>query len=207
MIDLKHALRKRILPAVTFEIPEQALRVAEIFLKKGLDVMEIPLRTPVALKAIEMVRQNFPEMYIGAGTILSASQIRESMDSGAMFGLSAGFNSVTVKAALANNFPFIPGIMTPGEIERCAEMGLSILKLFPAEQVGGVNFLKAVNGPYGHLNLKFIPMGGVNAQNTSEYLSQPNVIAIGGSWIATKSLLAENNYTGIEANVTALLES
>ncbi len=205
MIDLKHALRKRVLPAVTFEVADQAPSVAELFLQAGLDVMEVPLRTPAGLPAIEKVRKTFPEMHIGAGTLLSASQLKDAINAGAQFGLSAGLNLQVVKAALAHQFPFIPGVMTPGETEQCLELGLGILKLFPAQQAGGVGFLKAVYGPYGHLDLKFIPMGGVNAQNTPEYLAQPNVIAVGGSWIATKNLLEANNYAEIAANVKALL--
>lgn len=205
MIDLREALKKRILPAVTFDDASQALKVAEIFLTKGLAVMEVPLRTPVALEAISLVRKHFPEMTIGVGTILNTSQLQQAIDAGAEFGLSAGLNPGVLATSIAKDFAFIPGVMTPGEIEKCLEMGVHILKLFPAAQVGGVDFLKAVNGPYGHLGVKFIPMGGVNAQNTPEYLALPNVIAIGGSWIAAKNLLSAKNYSGIEANVTALL--
>ena len=204
-LSLADALIQKILPAITFDAIEDALPVAEALLKAGLTVMEIPFRTEVAGKAISVIRKVFPEMNIGAGTLLKLFQLKSAIDSGAQFGISPGFNQTICKEAKHLSFPFIPGVMTPSEMEAANGVGYKILKLFPAEQVGAVNFLKAMQGPYEHLEIKFIPMGGVTLQNIESYLRLSNVIAVGGSWLATKELMATKNYKAIEENVSAAL--
>jgi len=202
---LQEALKQKIFPAVTIEDAEHALPVAEAFLKAGLHVMEITFRTEVAAKAVNAIRRNFPEMHIGAGTLLTVEQLKKALDAGAQFGLSSGLNTKVCVEAKQLNFPFIPGVMTPSEIEQAYEHGYSIQKLFPAAQLGGTSFLKAMLGPYEQLNIQFIPMGGVNLSNMNDYLKQKNVITIGGSWLATKELMIAKNYKAIEANVTEAL--
>lgn len=193
-------LSQKILPAVTFEKEEDVLPVAEALMKGGLLTMEIPFRTGIASSAIEQIRRKYPEINIGAGTLLSPAQVKEANDAGAQFGLSPGFNQQVCDAAAKYQLPFIPGVMTPSEIEIACAQGYSILKLFPAEQLGGPGFLKAILGPYGQLKVQFIPMGGVNINNLKEYVSLKNVIAVGGSWIATKELMNQKDYKTIEEN-------
>lgn len=205
MSYLKSILKQKLLPAITFDRVKDALPVAETVLKAGLNVMEIPFRTPVAGDAIKIIREKLPEIYIGAGTLLTSEQVQKALDSGAHFGLSPGLNPSVCRAAIKKKLPFIPGVMTPSEIELAFEMGLNIQKIFPMEQVGGVAFLKAIQGPYGHLDLQFVPMGGVSEDNFKAYLDMPNVIAIGGSWIATKDLIAAKNYKQIEANILKII--
>lgn len=205
--ELPEALKQKILPAVTFDAIKSALPVAEAILKGGLRVMEIPLRTDVALKAIALIRKSFPEMNVGAGTILNTVQLKKAVDAGAQFGLSPGFNQTIVNETKLIGFPFIPGVMTPSEIELACEQGFAIQKLFPAEQLGGVAFLKAMQGPYNQLKVKFIPMGGVSIDNIGEYTKLKNVIAVGGSWIASKELIKDKNYKAIKNNVIAALDS
>jgi len=203
---LSGILVKKILPAITFYDAVHAVPVAEALLAAGLNVMEVPLRTGEALKAIEAIRKAVPGMQIGAGTILNAHQLNNVIDAGAQFGLAPGFNPTIAKQALALNLPFIPGVMTPSEIELACEMGYTILKLFPAEQVGGPGFLKAMEAPYAQLNVRFIPMGGVNLGNLAAYTKLPNVIAVGGSWLVTKQLMDAKDYKTIEHNITAALQ-
>ncbi len=204
--SVRDALRQRILPAVTFEKEVHVLPVADALMNAGLPVMEIPFRTTIAEKAVEAVRKLFPAMSIGAGTILSIEQLKRAMDAGAQFGLSPGFNRNVCMAAKENNFPFIPGVMTPSEIEGAVEMGFNVVKLFPAEQIGGVSFLKAMQGPYAQLELQFIPMGGVKLSNMHSYLQQKNVVAVGGSWLAPVELMEQKNYDAIRQNVMDALK-
>ncbi len=202
---LTAALKQKILPAITFDAVENVLPVAEALLKGGLQVMEIPFRTMVAEKAVSLIRKEFPEMNVGAGTILNIAQLHKAIDAGAQFGLSPGFNQTVCDEVKFIGFPFIPGVMTPSEIELASEQGYDIQKLFPAEQLGGVSFLKALQGPYDQLKIKFIPMGGVNMENIKAYVKLKNVIAVGGSWMLTKELMAAKNYTAIKNNVAAAL--
>jgi 2-dehydro-3-deoxyphosphogluconate aldolase/(4S)-4-hydroxy-2-oxoglutarate aldolase len=200
-------LQQKILPAVSFSSADEVLPVTEAILKGGLRVMEIPFRTGVAAEAIRMIRNTFPEIYIGAGTLLTLSQSALAMDAGAQFGLAPGFNPSICRYATDHNFPFIPGVMTPSEIELAAEMNFKILKLFPAAQLDGIGFLKALEATYEQLQTQFIPMGGVSLKNMHEYLRLKNVIAVGGSWLATKELIAAKQFDKITEQVREAMSS
>jgi 2-dehydro-3-deoxyphosphogluconate aldolase/(4S)-4-hydroxy-2-oxoglutarate aldolase len=203
---LHTALSQQILPAVTFSSADEALPVAEAMLRGGLRVMEVTFRTSAAAEAITIIRKNFPEMYMGAGTLLSVSLLKQAVDAGAQFGLAPGFNPTICKNALDNDFPFIPGVMTPSEIESAAEMGFEILKLFPASQIDGVHFLKAIQDPYQSLKIKFIPMGGVSLNNMNEYLQLENVIAVGGSWLTKEEFMRTGQFDKITDSVKEALQ-
>jgi 2-dehydro-3-deoxyphosphogluconate aldolase/(4S)-4-hydroxy-2-oxoglutarate aldolase len=203
LIELKNILKQKILPAVNIEGTDHALPVAEALLKAGLNVMEIQFRTTFAAQSIELIRKNFPEMNIGAGTLLSVEQLKNAIDAGAQFGLSPSLNKTICEEANKLSFSFIPGVMTPSEIEFANELGYHILKLFPATQLGGASFLKAMLGPYKQLDVQFIPMGGVNINNMKEYVQLKNVIAVGGSWLVTKELQLTRNYAAMYNNAVA----
>ncbi len=205
--SLPIALEKKILPAITFAGEEDVLPVAEALLKAGLNVMEIPFRTGIAENAIATIRNNYPEMNVGAGTLLSIHHLHKAIHAGAQFGLAPGLNQLVCNEANREGFPFIPGVMTPSEIELAHGLGYSIQKIFPAEQLGGVSFLKALQGPYEQLSIQFIPMGGVNIKNMSAYLQLKNVIAIGGSWFASNELIASKDYKAIENNIREALQN
>ena len=136
-------------------------------------------------------------MYVGAGTLLSPRQVRQAIDAGAEFGVTPGFNPTVIQAALADNFPLIPGAMTPGEMERAMELGCNVVKWFPAETAGGAAFLKALSGPYAHTPLRVIPLGGVCQQNMKSYLAVPLVAAVGGSWMASRELVNAANWAEV----------
>lgn len=191
---------QKILPAITFSNLADVIPVSESLSRGGISVMEIAVRTDIAFHSIRRIRQELPGITTGAGTILNVSQLHEAIDAGAVFGLSPSLNLAVVKEAVRLQFPFIPGVMTPSEIETAFEFGCSLLKLFPANSIGGISFLRAMQGPYAHLTLQFIPMGGINLQNMKEYLQLPNVAAVGGSWLVTEALLGAKNYAGIEQN-------
>lgn len=203
---LLKALQQKILPAISFEDAEHVLPVTEAFLNAGLKVMEIQFRTRQAATAIELIRKNFPEMNIGAGTLLSVEQLHNAVDAGAQFGLSPSLNKPICGEARQLGFSFIPGVMTPSEIEFAHQLDYTVLKLFPAAQLGGAAFLKAMLDPYKQLNVQFIPMGGVNQKNIHDYLNLKNVIALGGSWLATKELISNKNFTAIYNNVVEALK-
>ena len=202
---LHNALSRKILPAVTFSSLDDVLPVAEAFRRGGLHVMEVTFRTHVAAEAIRIIRKNLPDLFVGAGTLLSVTQLKQAIDAGAQFGLAPGLNPSLCKSATEMHFPFIPGVMTPSEIELAAEMGFRILKLFPASQLGGVHFLKALQEPYQSLQIKFIPMGGITVGNMAEYLQLENVIAVGGSWLSNVEILKTKQFDKITEAVKEAL--
>jgi 2-dehydro-3-deoxyphosphogluconate aldolase / (4S)-4-hydroxy-2-oxoglutarate aldolase len=200
-ILLNTVLKRKILPAVTFSSTEEALPVAEAILEGGLNVMEVPFRTGVAAAAIRIIRNKYPEIYIGAGTLLSPAHVNQAIDAGAQFGLAPGFNHLVCQEAINHEFSFIPGVMTPSEIERASEMNFRILKFFPAAELNGIRFLAALEDVYEQLEVKFVPMGGVSLSNMKDYLKLKNVIAIGGSWLASKKLIARGQFKKIREQV------
>ncbi len=182
-------LHQQIVPAVTISDALQADAVAGALLEGGIKLMEVTFRTDATLDSIRRIRKAFPGMQVGAGTIRTVDQLQLAIDAGAVFGLSASLPEKVCAEASRLNFPYIPAVMTPTEIERAVDLGYNILKLFPAAQVGGLDYLKSLAGPYGHLPLRFIPMGGVNPDNLAHFVKLKNVIAVGGSWITPPALI------------------
>ncbi len=195
MID--RILAKRIVPVVVLDDAASAEPLAEALLAGGLDIMEITFRTAAAEESIRRIAARFPEILLGAGTLLDAEQVRRAKDAGAVFGLAPGLNPDTIAAAADAGLQFSPGIMTPGEVERAMALGCKLLKFFPAEVAGGVAMLKALAGPYAHTGVKFIPTGGVSAGNLADYLKLPVVAAIGGSWMVDKQLVNAGKWAEI----------
>src|SRR5437870_4197877 len=193
---------KRIVPVAAIDALENAVPLARALLAGGLDVIEITLRTPAALDCIREIRRAVPEMLVGAGTILRVEQVEAAVKAGAQFGVSPGLNDAIVLAAQRAGLPFIPGVMTPSEVERALSLGCRLLKFFPANLAGGVDMLNAWRGPYAHTGVSFIPLGGVNASNAAQYLALPNVAAVGGSWIVDKKLIAAHDWESIRSLAT-----
>ncbi|WP_257255181.1 bifunctional 4-hydroxy-2-oxoglutarate aldolase/2-dehydro-3-deoxy-phosphogluconate aldolase [Endozoicomonas sp. SESOKO3] len=142
---------------------------------------EVTLRTECAFDAIRKIKEDFPSVKVGAGTILSQQQAEQAASAGADFGVAPGFNLTVVKKSETLNLPFIPGVATPSEIETAHEKGYKLLKLFPAKVLGGVDYLKALSGPYK--DVKFMPTGGITQETAQDYLDLPNVNCIGGTWM------------------------
>jgi 2-dehydro-3-deoxyphosphogluconate aldolase / (4S)-4-hydroxy-2-oxoglutarate aldolase len=203
---VKQIIEKRVVPVVVIDSAADAVPLAQALLAGGLNVMEITFRTAAAEAAIRNIAQNVPAMLIGAGTLLTVDQVERAAGAGAKFGVAPGLNARIVEKSVALKMPFIPGVMTPSEVERGLELGCSILKFFPAAEAGGVGMLKAWTGPYGHTGVKFVPLGGVNAANAHEYLALPIVGAVGGSWIADRKAIAEHKWADITRRAAEILK-
>lgn len=177
-----------------------AVPVAEALLAGGIDAIELTLRTPVAIDALRRIRKTVPQMLAGAGTVITTEHVDQIVDAGAAFGVAPGLNRRVVERAQALGLPFAPGIMTPSELEAAVEEGCRELKFFPAEPSGGMKLLTSIQAPYAHLGLRFIPLGGINARNLADYIADPAVIAVGGSWIATRKLIQAEDWDAITNN-------
>lgn len=195
MID--RILAKRIVPVVVLDSPDHAEPLAEALLAGGLDIMEITFRTPAAEESIRRIAAKFPEILVGAGTLLETEQVMRAKAAGASFGLAPGLNPTIIAAAQQAGLAFSPGVMTPSEVEQAMSLGCKLLKFFPAEAAGGTAMLKSLAGPYAHTGVKFVPTGGITSANLASYLSVPVVAAIGGSWMVDKALVNAGNWAEI----------
>jgi 2-dehydro-3-deoxyphosphogluconate aldolase / (4S)-4-hydroxy-2-oxoglutarate aldolase len=186
-----------IVPVVVLEQADDALPMAEALLEGGIDVIEVTLRRPGGLPGIAKIARQLPNICVGAGTLLSADDVKRAIDAGAGFGLSPGSSPTLVDAVLELGLPFIPGVATPSDIMQAHDAGFSLMKLFPAAQLGGIDMLKALQGPFA--NVRFCPTGGVNLANLSSYLALPNVAMVGGSWLTPASAVARRQWHEITA--------
>jgi 2-dehydro-3-deoxyphosphogluconate aldolase/(4S)-4-hydroxy-2-oxoglutarate aldolase len=195
-------LSQRLLCVAVVDQADDAVPLAEALLAGGLKVMEVTFRTASAAESIRRIRHGVPQIAIGAGTLLTAGQVHQAVDAGALFGVSPGLSEAVSAAAHAREFPLFPGVVTPSEIMRALDLGWKHLKYFPSETFGGVKALQALAGPFGHTGVKFIPTGGITAATLPHYLAVPQVAAVGGSWMAERKLVAEKCWgriTGLAA--------
>jgi len=189
---------------VKIERAGDSLALGNAFLEGGLPLAEITFRTDAAQESIRILSKSLPEMLIGAGTVLKVDNVKKAIQAGAKFIVAPGFNPKVVDYCLEIGIPVIPGINSPTEIEMGLDRGLSVLKYFPAEASGGLKLLKAMSEPYG--DVKFVPTGGINADNLLEYLSFNRVIACGGTWIARSNLITEGRFDEITRLTRAAVE-
>jgi 2-dehydro-3-deoxyphosphogluconate aldolase / (4S)-4-hydroxy-2-oxoglutarate aldolase len=195
------AFKSRVVPVIVITDVAQAVPMAHALLEGGIDVMEITLRHSAGLSAIEAVAKQVPQMQVGAGTVTRAEEMARVQAAGANFALSPGMTDALVLAAIACKLPFIPGVMTPSEVMTARDYGFSLVKLFPAAQAGGLAMLKALSGPLG--DMRFCPTGGVSPANLAEYLMQPNVPKVGGSWLTPADAVAQGNWAEITRRARA----
>jgi len=188
-----------IVPVAIIDDAAHAVPLAKALSAGGLPIIEVTLRTPAALEAIRAIRAECPEMLVGAGTVLTPQQVHESVAAGAMFGVSPGLNADVVRTARDAGLFFMPGVMTPSDVEAALALDCRLLKFFPAVPAGGLAMLQSLAGPYAHTGVQFVPLGGVNANNMSDYLALPSVAAIGGSWICDRALVREQRWSEITA--------
>ena len=184
-----------IIPVVAIDDAGTAAALGQALLDGGLPCAEITFRTAAAAEAIQNMSAAHPDILVGAGTVLTVAQAQAAKAAGARFIVTPGFDPAVVDWCLANDMPITPGVMTPTDINQALAKGLKLLKFFPAEAAGGIKALKAIGGPY--VGIKFIPTGGINANNLADYLRLPMVHACGGSFMVTKQLLAEGKYDEI----------
>ena len=186
-----------IVPVVKIDRAEDALPLAKALCAGGLPCAEVTFRTDAAEESIRIMTTEYPEMFVGAGTVLTIDQVDRAMGAGAKFIVSPGFDPEIVDYCLGKDIPVFPGCITPSEVAQAVKRGLKIVKFFPAEQFGGVSTIKAMAAPY--VGLKFMPTGGVNAKNLESYLSCDKIIACGGSWMVKGDLVKAGKFDEIKA--------
>jgi 2-dehydro-3-deoxyphosphogluconate aldolase/(4S)-4-hydroxy-2-oxoglutarate aldolase len=189
-----------VLAVLVVDNAADAVPLAEALLAGGVNAMELTLRTDAAIDALKAIRKSLPEMIVGIGTILKPDQVREVVAEGAAFGVSPGINPKVVEAAIEAGLPFAPGIATPSEVELALSFDCRRLKFFPAEALGGLAYLRAMAPPYQHLGVKYVPLGGVGPKNLAEYIADPLIAAVGGSWLAPRDKIAAKDWKAIEQN-------
>jgi 2-dehydro-3-deoxyphosphogluconate aldolase/(4S)-4-hydroxy-2-oxoglutarate aldolase len=181
-----------IIPVVVIDDEANAEPLASALLEGGLPAMEITFRTDAAKASIARIAKKFPDLLLGAGTVLTLDQVNAAVESGARFIVSPGLNRKVVEHCLRREIPVTPGVVTPTEIEAALDLSLQVVKFFPAEPSGGLDYLKAVSAPYG--KLKYIPTGGIDAKNVLPYLKFSKVHACGGSWMVKSDLITAKRF-------------
>lgn len=186
-----------IVPVIKIERLEDAPFIAKALCAGGLPIAEVTFRTDCAKEAIKIMKQTCPQMIIGAGTVLNASQVDAALEAGSQFIVSPGLNPKTVQYCLDKNVPILPGCANPSDMEQAIELGLEVVKFFPAQANGGLPAIKAMSAPYS--NLKFMPTGGINTSNLTEYLAFDKIVACGGTWMVSDELINNQKWDEITA--------
>ena len=200
MKDFKNEFRKiGIVPVVVLDDAKDAAPLAKALVEGGLPCAEVTFRTAAAADVIKNMVQEFPEILVGAGTVLTTEQVDRAIECGAKFIVSPGLNPEVVKYCMERDIPVTPGTQTQSEMEQAMSLGLDFVKFFPAAPAGGLKMIKAVAAPY--VNLSFMPTGGINANNVREYLAYDKIVACGGSWMGPKKLVNEGKFDEIKALV------
>ena len=196
-----------IVPVVVLEKTEDAVPLADALLKGGISFMEITFRTACAADCIEIISKEVPDMTVGAGTVLNMEQAKLAVEKGANFIVSPGLDEETVKWAIENNIPVVPGCVTPTEIMKAISLGLNVIKFFPADVYGGIKAIKALSAPFGQV--KFLPTGGVSEANLQDFIGNKSVAAVGGSWVCKKDDIANHDWdkiTALSANAVKIIK-
>ena len=186
-----------VVPVVVLKDTKDAIPLADALIEGGLSCAEVTFRTEAAEESIRLMSEKYPEMLVGAGTVLTTEQVDRAVNAGAKFIVSPGFDPEIVDYCLDKKIPVFPGCITPSEVAQAVKRGLKVIKFFPAEQAGGVAMIKAMGAPYNMV--KFMPTGGISAKNLSEYLSCNNIVCCGGSWMVKGDLITEGKFDEITA--------
>ena len=186
-----------VIPVIVIEELAQAVPLAKALVAGGVRVLEVTLRTAPALEAIRLIAREVPDAIVGVGTLTRPQDFKDALDAGAKFGVSPGLTPAMIQAAHETGLPLLPGVMTPSDVIAARLAGFSELKLFPAQQAGGIGMLKALGGPFP--DVTFCPTGGVSVENAPDFLALPNVACVGGSWLAPKAALVAGDWDKITA--------
>ena len=198
MMDLAEKFQKiGVVPVVVLEDVKDAVPLAEALVEGGLPCAEVTFRTEAAEESIRLMAEQFPDMLVGAGTVLTKEQVDAAAAAGAKFIISPGFDPEIVDYCLEKEIPVYPGCVSPSEVAQAVKRGLKVVKFFPAEAAGGLNMIKSMAAPY--TKMKFMPTGGINAKNLTNYLDFKKIIACGGSWMVNKDMIAAKDWAGITA--------
>lgn len=184
-----------IIPVVVLEDAKDAMPLAKALCEGGLPCAEVTFRTAAAEECIRIMAENFPEMLVGAGTVLTTEQVDRAVNAGAKFIVSPGLNPEVVAYCVERNIPITPGTCNPSNVEQAIGFGLDVVKFFPAEAAGGLNYIKAIAAPY--VGMKFMPTGGISAKNVREYLAYDRILACGGSWMVKGDLVKAGDFDKI----------
>jgi 2-dehydro-3-deoxyphosphogluconate aldolase/(4S)-4-hydroxy-2-oxoglutarate aldolase len=184
-----------VIPVIVIDELDQAVPLARALVAGGIRVLEVTLRTPVALAAVRQIASEVKDAVVGVGTITTPEDFALARKAGALFGVSPGLTPALIEAAKGSRLPFLPGAMTPSDVIAARAAGFSALKLFPAQQAGGITMLKALSGPFA--DVMFCPTGGITAETAPEFLALPNVLCVGGSWLTPKAALAGRQWDAI----------
>lgn len=195
---------QRIIAVVVVDDAASAASAVAALADGGVHAIELALRTPAALEALRRVRAASPGVLLGAGTVLTPQQVHQCRDAGVDFAVAPGFNRRVVAEAMEAGLPFAPGIATPSDIEAAVELGCRYLKFFPAEPIGGLRYLTSMAAPYRHLNLRYIPLGGIDAANCAAYFACPLIAAVGGSWLAPTQLIRAGDWDEVRRRAAAV---
>ena len=199
--------RHGVVPVIAIDSAEAAVPLADAMLAGGLPVLEITFRTGAAAEVIGRLAAERPELLLGAGTVLSVENLERAKACGASFGVAPGLNPAVARRAAEIGLPFVPGVATPSEVEAALGLGCTVLKLFPSGALGGVKYLNALAGPYRHTGVRFVPTGGVSADNLADYLALDVIAAVGGTWLAKRDDVAAGNWPEITARCKAAVET
>jgi len=186
-----------VIAVLVLDKAEDAAPLADALLAGGVTAVELALRTPDSLAALKAMRKHAPDILLGAGTVLTPDQLGQARDAGADFAVAPGTNRRVLEASHGASFPFGPGVAVPSDIETALEYGCKTLKFFPAEPSGGLAFLKSMAGPYAHLGIQYIPLGGLKGDNITPYVQSPLILALGGSWIAPRETIISGEWSTI----------
>ena len=200
---LKAISEHRLVPVIELDTATDAPFLAEALLKGGLPVIELTFRTGAAAESIAAVRKKFPEMLVGAGTIVVPEQFQQALDAGAQFLVSPGFDPGLTKTAVQNGVPYLPGVATASELQGALALGITVCKFFPAEEIGGARFLRILAATYRAFSPGFVPTGGINLNNLESWLLEPSVIAVGGSWLAARQWIKDKDWAAIRESVAS----
>lgn len=192
---LEQCAKTGVVPVVVIENAKDAIPTAQALLAGGINVMEITMRTAAGVESIRQVAAECPDMLVGAGTVITLEQCKACVEAGAKFIVSPGFDEEVVRWCVENGVAVLPGCVTPSEIMAALKLGVKTLKFFPANVYGGIKAMKGLSGPFG--GVKFVPTGGVNDENLAEYLAEPFISAVGGSWMCAKNDISTGNFENI----------
>ena len=190
-----------VMPVIVLDRVDDAVPLAEALVSGGIRVLEVTMRTSVALDCVRAIRTAVPNAIVGVGTITNIADMNAAREAGAMFGVSPGTTPALLSHAATSGFPFLPGSMTPSDVMRALDAGFTAMKLFPAQQAGGIAMLKALGGPFPQV--MFCPTGGIDADSAAAFLALPNVACIGGSWLSPASLIASKSWREIQKRAEA----
>lgn len=194
-------IETKIIPIAVFSNEYDALKVAEVLMQNSINLLEITLRTEKAYRCIEEISQHFPEFILGSGSVLSKSELNQSIDAGAKFAVSPALDMDVVYCALSNDVSFIPGVMTPTELNMALKSGLEIIKIFPTTYLGGVDYIKAIIAPFRRMNFYLIPTGGINEGNIIDFFQLERVVACGATYIVDNKLVENRDFSELENRI------